>query len=394
MAIDAALVGGTIYVDPAQEPIRDGAVLIDGDKIAVVGDRASVQVPEGAELLDCSGKMITAGFWNSHVHFFERKWSDAASIPAVELERQLQDYARFGFTSVFDLGSMWTNAKTIRDRIDSGQVRGPRIRSTGEGLMPPGALPSDQILAFMGFAKFPAPEITDPAQAASAARTLVEQGVDGIKLFASSPRSAPLPQAAIETAVRVAHAANKPVFLHPNSGADVLAAVFGGVDIIAHTTPHSGLWDESLIDEMKERGVALTPTLNVWKYFIRHDRVSTQDRVVDTAAAQLRSWLDAGGTVLFGTDVGAVECDPSEEYALMAGAGMSGLQILTSLTTAPADRFGEASRLGRIAQGLQADLVVLERDPRQDPLALTSVQYTLRSGKVIYRRPAASSENP
>jgi imidazolonepropionase-like amidohydrolase len=145
---------------------------------------------------------------------------------------------------------------------------------------------------------------------------------------------------------------------------------------------------------MKERGVALTPTLNVWKYFIRHDRVSTQDRVVDTAAAQLRSWLEAGGTVLFGTDVGAVECDPSEEYALMAGAGMSGLQILTSLTTAPADRFGEASRLGRIAQGLQADLVVLERDPRQDPLALTSVQYTLRSGKVIYRRPAASSENP
>jgi hypothetical protein len=59
-------------------------------------------------VLDCSGLTITAGFWNSHVHFFERKWANAATIPAPELTRQLQEMlTRYGFTSVFDLGSMW-----------------------------------------------------------------------------------------------------------------------------------------------------------------------------------------------------------------------------------------------------------------------------------------------
>jgi imidazolonepropionase-like amidohydrolase len=60
-------------------------------------------------------------------------------------------------------------------------------------------------------------------------------------------------------------------------------------------------------------------------------------------------------------------------------------QILASLTTAPAERFGESRRLGRIAAGLEADLVVLEGDPAGDIRALADVRYTLRSGRVIYR---------
>ena len=103
---DLALVGGTIYVSPAEEPIRDGVVLIQGGKILAVGSRAHLQVPQAAQVLDCSGLTITAGFWNSHVHFFERKWANAATIPAPELSRQLQDMlTRYGFTSVFDIGS-------------------------------------------------------------------------------------------------------------------------------------------------------------------------------------------------------------------------------------------------------------------------------------------------
>ena len=86
-----ALLGATIHVSPTDEPIRDGVVLIQAPKIAAVGSRALVRVPQSARVLDCSGLTITAGFWNSHVHFFERKWADAATIPAPELSRQLQD---------------------------------------------------------------------------------------------------------------------------------------------------------------------------------------------------------------------------------------------------------------------------------------------------------------
>jgi len=381
-----ALVGATIYVSPTETPIRDAVVLIQGEKIVSVGSRAQMQFPETARVLDCFGLTITAGLWNSHVHFFERKWADVAAIPAPELSRQLQDMlARYGFTSVFDTGSVWENTRRLRDRIDSGEVPGPKIRSTGEGLVPPGALPSDQVLGMMGVMKLPAPEIADAAQAAAAAKKLLDAGVDGIKIFASAPRCAPLPENVFQAAVNEAHRAGKPVFVHPNNAADVLTAVRGGVDIVAHTTPHSGPWDEALLTTMKERRVALTPTLTLWKYYMRHDRLSAQEKVTDTEIGQLRAWVATGGTVLFGTDLGAVEYDPTEEYALMSEAGMTFPQILASLTTNPAERFGDANKLGRIAAGLHADLAVLHQDPAINLRALAHAKYTLRAGKIIYR---------
>jgi imidazolonepropionase-like amidohydrolase len=379
-----ALVGATIHPGPGEEPIRDGVVVIRGGTIAAVGRRTLVPIPPAAPTLDCSGLAVTAGFWNSHVHFFERRWTDAAAIPAPELARQLQEtLTRYGFTSVFDLGSMGENTRRIRDRVERGEAAGPAIRSTGEALVPPGALPSAPVLRVMGLMPFPAPEVTDAAGAVAAARRLLDAGVDGIKVFASSPE-ATLAGETIRAAVDEAHRSGKPVFVHPNSGDDVRTAVREGVDIVAHTTPRSGPWDEALLSLMKDRRAALTPTLTLWQHFLRHDRASMQDEVVDAAVGQLRAWMAAGGAVLFGTDLGAVDPDPGGEYALMARAGMSFREVLASLTTAPAERFGESSRRGRVAAGLQADLAVLADDPARDIRALAAVRYTLRAGKVIW----------
>ncbi len=384
-----ALVGGTIYPSPTEEPIQDGTVLIQEGKIVAVGSSANIDIPQTVQLLDCSGLTIAAGFWNSHVHFFERKWASVATIPSSELARQFEDMlTQYGFTSVFDTGSMWENTRELRDRIDSGEVPGPRIRSTGEAMVAPGAMPSARILGILGFMAFPAPEITDAGQAAKVTKKLLEAGVDGIKLHLQTPPepNPPFPESAIQAAVREARQAGKPVFVHPNTAEDVLAAVRGGVDIVLHTTPRSGPWDETLLETMKKAQVALTPTITLWKSAMRHDRVSVQDQLANTAVNQLRAWVGSGGEVLFGTDLGAVNYDPSEEYALMAQAGMSFPQILASVTTAPAERFGESEQLGRVAVGQQADLVVLSHDPADDVRALAAVQFTLRSGRIIYRK--------
>jgi imidazolonepropionase-like amidohydrolase len=394
---DVALVGGTIYVSPTDEPVRNGIVLVEDGRIVAVAAGDSLQVPGSVQRIDCTGLTITAGFWNSHVHFFERKWAGAASLPGPELARQLQDMlTRYGFTSAFDTGSMWENTRQLRDRVESGEVPGPRIHSTGEALVAPGAIPPDRILGILGFMAFPAPEITDASQAAAASRKLLDEGVDGIKVHLQPPPppNPPFPESAIAAAVSEAHRAGKPAFVHPNTDADVLAAVRAGVDIIAHTTPRSGPWDDALLAAMNEGRVALTPTLALWKSVLRHDRVSAQEQLVQTATSQLRAWVDAGGTVLFGTDLGAADYDPREEYALMAEAGMSFRQILASLTTKPAERFGESSRLGRVAPGLEADLVVFAGDASASAsesvnvsvnvLALASVVYTLRAGTILY----------
>ncbi|HLF23004.1 MAG TPA: amidohydrolase family protein, partial [Burkholderiales bacterium] len=110
-------------------------------------------------------------------------------------------------------------------------------------------------------------------------------------------------------------------------------------------------------------------------------------RFTETGVLQLKAFAEAGGQVLFGTDVGYMtDYDPTEEYVLMARAGLSPGQILTSLTTAPADKFGEKNRRGRVAAGMHADLVVLSADPAEDVRNFAKVRYTIRGGRVIYPR--------
>ena len=378
---DLALVGGTIYVSPAEEPIKNGVVLIQRGKISAVGSRALLQVPSSFRSLNCAGLTITAGFWNSHVHFFERKWEDAAAIPGPELSLQLQEMVtRYGFTSVFDVGSVWQNTRRIRNRIESGELPGPGIRSTGEVLIAPGAVPAASVLGILGYMTLRNPEIADAAQATEATRKLLDAGVDGIKVHLQTA----IPESAIRAAVTEANRAGKPVFVHPSTRQDVLTAVRAGADIIAHTTPRSP-WDEETVAAMKGRRVALIPTLSLWKYLLRHDRTSAQEQSINAAISQLRSWVAAEGAVLFGTDLGATEYDPSDEYTFMAASGMSFTQILASLTTVPAQRFGADKQLGRIAVGLDADLVALKDDPTKNIRALSDVRYTLRAGKIIFR---------
>jgi imidazolonepropionase-like amidohydrolase len=379
-----ALTGATVYRDAHAEPIQHSAVLLLDGKIAAVERRDDIVIPKEARVVSCEGCTIVAGFWNTHVHFHERKWAGAESIPAPELERQLQDLTRYGFTSCFDLSSPLPNTQRLRERIASNEVAGPRIFSTGEGLIPKNGAPSAEVFRALGLMPTTLHEVADESQARGAVNELLVAGADAVKIFLSAPSGALAP-ATLRTAVERAHDADKPVFAHPNTASDVAAAIDAGVDVIAHTTPRSGAWDGALLESMIENGVALIPTLMLWDDLMRHDRASLREQLVTAAVEQLRAWTQIGGTVYFGTDLGAVKYDPTDEYRLMERAGMPFRQILASLTTLPANRFNESNNGGRVAAGNVADLVVLDGDPAQTPSALGSVRYTVRNGAVIYR---------
>jgi imidazolonepropionase-like amidohydrolase len=394
-----ALVGGTIYTSPTEEPIRNGVILIDAAKIVAVGRRASVRVPQGTTLIDATGSTITAGFWNSHVHFLERMWIDPATIPASDLTRQFQMMlTQYGFTSVFDIWSSLENTRQLRDRVESGDVAGPRIRFTGPAMFPRGPgqtaqmeLSSPATWATQGFMpqeRIQLSRVAEASEAVEVARKLLDAGADGLKFYSGlgGRNAAALPDSVIQALVKEGHGRGKPVFAHPGSAAALVASVQAGVDVMAHTTPSSGPWDASVVTTMTKARVALIPTLAFWRYQVRHERISVADGLEETAIDQLRSFVGAGGVVLFGNDLGWVTAyDPTGEYVLMAKAGMTFPQILASLTTAPAERFGASRQLGRIAPGLTADLTILRNDPSSDIRALAAVDYTIRDGKVIYR---------
>src|SRR5580704_2725008 len=100
------LVGATVYTSPNATPLHDAVVVISGGRIAAVGKRAEVTIPKGTRIIDCSGKTVVAGFWNSHVHFIEANWNNPATAPAAGLEKHMQEMlTRWGFTAVWDLGS-------------------------------------------------------------------------------------------------------------------------------------------------------------------------------------------------------------------------------------------------------------------------------------------------
>jgi imidazolonepropionase-like amidohydrolase len=199
-----ALVGGTIYYSPTDAPIANGVVVMRDGKIVAVGPKSAVQIPAGTETLDCTGSTITAGFWNSHVHFMERKWSDAAKIPPAELTRELQGMlTQYGFTNVFDTGSMLENTRAIRDRIESGEVLGPRIRTTGPIIYPKGGAGTPEILDVIGFMHSSMPEVSTPDEARAAAKQSLDGGSDAIKLYAALwyPPFTALPEDAMRAAV-------------------------------------------------------------------------------------------------------------------------------------------------------------------------------------------------
>jgi len=374
-AADLALVGGRIYTAPDAAPLTNGTVFIHDGRIASVGAGAP-KLPGGVQRIDCTGLVIAAGFWNCYVHFSEPKWENAAALPATQLATQIRDMlTRWGFTTVFDTGSFLANTKAIAHRMEAGEFPGPMILSAGVPFTSKDATPY-----YLQPLKLP--ELETPEQAAALARARLDEGADAIKIFqgawVSQEKVVPMPLELVKAVAAVAHARGKLLLAHPSDSAGLSSAIEGGVDVLTHVVETPGDVDRSMVAEMHKRNMAVIPTLKLFGH----------NRNVDQLLAQLRAYSEAGIPILFGTDVGFVtDYDPAQEYRLMDRAGLNFPEILAALTTAPAARYGFGKRKGRLAPGMDADLVVLGGDPAEDIAAFTDVRYAIRNGAIIYTQP-------
>jgi imidazolonepropionase-like amidohydrolase len=377
-----ALVGATVYPSPGAEAVRDAVVLISGGRITAVGKRAEVTIPKGGQVINCTGKTIVAGFWNSHLHLTEAAWNNSANAPTVSLEKHMQEMlTRWGFTSVWDLGSDPGNSFALRGRVESGELPGPKILLAGD-IFPknghPAYLPPEMQL----------PEAATPDEAAQMARDDLKMGDDGMKLFTGAYMGdkpvVNMDTAIVKAAVDVAHAQAKPVFAHPQNKVGLDNAIDGGVDVLAHTIPSTGFhYTREELARFKAQHTALIPTLTLWTTIVNDPALTAQ--IVQAGVEQLKAFFSNGGPVLFGTDVGFITVyDTSLELEFM-GRALPPQEVLASLTTNPARYFKAASK-GRVEKGLDADLVVLDGDPMIDVRNMAKVAYTIRAGRIIFQK--------
>jgi imidazolonepropionase-like amidohydrolase len=376
------LKGGSVYVSPEADPLPDAVIVATDGVISAVSRANEIQIPQDARVIDCTGKTVVAGFWNSHVHFTQAVWRGAANGPPAPLAAHMQEMlTRWGFTTVWDLGSDPTSSLPLRRRVNAGEIPGPNILLAGD-IFPKGGHP-----VYLP-AEVQLPEAATPEEAAEMARRDLGMGLDGMKLFTGAYMGnkpvVNMDPAIAKAAVDVAHAQGKPVFAHPQNQTGLETVIAAKVDVMAHIVPGLPGYSAEQLARFKEQGTALTPTLSLFAMTIGGPALSA--RLVDSGVAQLKAFADNGGTVLFGTDVGFTTIyDTTPEYELMHRA-LSERQVLASLTTNPAHYF-KAARKGRVERDFDADLVVLEGDPIADVRTLAKVATTIRAGQVIYQKP-------
>ena len=401
-ATDLALTNATVYTQPDRPPLHDATILIHDTRIVAVGPTKSTKLPPTASTIDCTGLTITAGFWNSHVHFLPPQLLHADHQPSAVLNAQLQTmFTRWGFTTVFDVASPLPNTSFIRSQIEAGKLLGPHVLTVGDPFWVKTPVYVQRYLAEYNITM---PEAHSIPEAVARVDRQIQDGADGIKIFAGSIEADHVEYMPLDLAravVAEAHRHNKLVFSHPSTIKGVELSLDAGVDILAHvTTSEDGeggiTWPPELVARMKAAHMSVVPTLTLWDVELQKHNSSPEvtQQIIALAVSQLHAYASAGGQILFGTDIGYIDhYDTTEEFQLMLRAGMTFPQILASLTTNPAQRFGYASHRGRIAPGFDADLVILKSDPTADVTALSHVAYTIRDGQIIFNSQSSATQN-
>jgi imidazolonepropionase-like amidohydrolase len=374
-----------IYISPDAPAIDDGTVLIHDGLIAAVGSQ--IAIPADATRVPCDHCVVTAGFWNTHVHFTEPKWSMANWKSASTLNPQLADmFLSRGFTTVIDLGSNPADTFSIRRRIEKGELTGPYIYTAGTALYPPHGAPFylRESMPWWMVKLLPQPET--PQDAVRIVHRNLASGADVTKLFTGSwvarGHVLPMPLNIARAAVTESHLNGKLVFAHPSNLEGVEVAINSGVDVLAHAADDTRGVDAKLLSRAIGKNMAMIPTLKMFT-----TTVTTDPHYMDPMRAEVQQFHQLGGTLLFGTDVGYMaDYSTDGEFVELGRSSLDWKTVLAMLTTNPAARMGVSDSKGTVAPGRLADLTILDADPADDLKNFSRVHTVIRSGRVVWQR--------
>lgn len=355
------------------------ALCFQGGRIAALGDGAELAVGHRGRSIDCGGLTVVPGLIDAHVHLElnpdQRKAPEkqAGEERLPQMAERAEAMLRAGITTGRDLGGGAWLELNIRDRINAGELLGPRLLCAGQPITSVG-----------GHCHFWGGEAADARQAEAVLRRQVARKVDLIKVMATggvmTAGSKPLdPQFDLPTLsqiVELAEGWDLSVAAHCHGTEGIRLAAEAGVRTIEHCSwvgkeGWASDYRPEVAATLAARGAWVSPTISRgWQRFLDNPETKTLDRI----QAAFSDMLARKVPFIASTDAGIPGVYHHQlPLALPVFAKIAGLtpaQALRSATSAAADALGISKTTGRLQPGLAADLILVHGDPLADLSAL------------------------
>ncbi len=335
----------------------EGGRALENGSIAVQGGRVAADAPSGARQIDLGNLTLLPGLIDAHVHL----------ILGGEPEANARATVLAGFTTVQDLGAVAYRNLELRDRIEAGDVTGPRIVASGPWLGIAGGICDFGGIGVRGADAF-----------RKRVRDDVARGADLIKVCVSGwledafrePRKYEISDEELRAAIEEAHGQDRRVAVHALSEAGIETAIEMGADLLVH----GGFTSPRTVERMKAAGVRQLTTLSSLP----------PGPALESLRSHLRVSVSLGLPLAFGTDAGVIPHGTNaNEFTELASIGLSPAEALRAATIHAAGAVGLEGRVGTLRPGAFADVIGVEGNPLEDLTALSRVKFVMKGGRVL-----------
>jgi len=369
------------------QALTDGAVVVGDTTVEWVGP--ALEVPAryaAAKQTHYSGSTIMPGLIDSHVHLgFDGGGNPAARMRAETDEQQLvlmlrnaRDLIGVGVTTARDLGGRGYLSLVVRDAIAAGLARGPRL-----------VVAAAPITVTGGHCWFMGGEADSEDDLRRLVRTHHKHGADLIKVMStggfmtagSAPWYAQFTTRQLAVIVEEARRVDKHVAAHAHGIEGIRRAVQAGVTTLEHcsfvTETNERVFDPSLAAQIADQAIFVCPTVNVNAPYVA-------DLTGVMVGQHVKPMYEMGVRLIAGTDAG-IDNTPHHQYVggleYLATLGIPAEQVLAMATTRAADALGIGASTGRLAPGYEADVIVVDGDPRADISVLGKLRRVIARGR-------------